>query len=194
VSGECLPFFRDKLMKRSLYVGLMSLVALAAIVLSRPAFVFSQQKPSQSVDTTPTGLKVGGAVVTPLDLSAADLKSLPRKTMKTVNPHSQKDESYEGVALRELLHRAGTPEGENLRGAAMATYVIAEGADGYRVVFSLAELDPGIVDSEVMVADTLDGAPLDGKHGPFQLVVPHDKRAARWVRMLNAITVAQPGK
>jgi len=183
-----------KPMKRSFSVGLMLLVALAELVLSRPAFVFSQQKPSQSADITSSGLKVGGAVVTPLDLSAADLKSLPRKTMKTVNPHSQKDESYEGVALRELLHRAGTPEGENLRGAAMATYVIAEGADGYRVVFSLAELDPGILDSEVMVADTLDGAPLDAKHGPFQLVVPRDKRAARWVRMLKAITVAQPGK
>jgi len=186
--------FQVKPMKRSFSVGLMLLGAFAALVLSNPAFVFSQQKPSQSADTSSASLKIGGAVVTPLDLSAADLKSLPRKTMKTVNPHSQKDESYEGVALRELLHRAGTPEGENLRGAAMTTYVVAEGADGYRVVFSLAELDPAILDSEVIVADTLDGAPLDAKHGPFQLVAPHDKRAARWVRMLKAITVAQAGK
>jgi len=37
---------------------------------------------------------------------------------------------------------------------------VAEGADGYRVVFSLAELDSGIADSEVLVADTMDGAPL----------------------------------
>jgi len=50
------------------------------------------------------------------------------------------------------------------------------------------------LDSEVIVADSLDGAPLDAKHGPFQLVAPHDKRAARWVRMLKAITVAQAGK
>jgi hypothetical protein len=38
--------------------------------------------------------------------------------------------------------------------------VLAEAADGYRVVFSLPELDSGIVESEVIVADTLDGAPL----------------------------------
>ena len=178
-------------MKRSFSVGLVLLVASASFVLFSPAFISSQQKPSQSGGAS---LQVGGAVVTPLDLSAADLKSLPRKTIKAANPHSQKEESYEGVALRELLHRAGTPEGENLRGAAMTTYVVAEGADGYRVVFSLAELDPGILDSEVIVADSQDGAPLDAKHGPFQLVAPHDKRAARWVRMLRAITVAQAGK
>lgn len=98
------------------------------------------------------------------------------------------------MAIHDLLHRAGVPEGENFRGAAMTLYVVAEGADGYRVVFSLAELDPGTSDSEVIVADTMNGAPLDAKHGPFQLVVPHDKRAARWVRMLKSLSVGQPGK
>jgi hypothetical protein len=73
----------------------------------------------------------------------------------------------------------------------MASYVLAEAADGYRVVFSLAELDSGILDSEVMVADTMDGAPLGEKQGPFRLVAPHEKRSARWVRMLKSITVAR---
>src|SRR5262249_362561 len=127
-------------------------------------------------------------------LSADDLKKMPRKTVKTVNPHSQKAETYEGVALQEILQRAGIPAGENLRGAAMTSYVVAEASDGYRVVFSLAELDPGMGDAEVLVADKLDGAALDAKHGPLQLVAPHDKRAARWVRMLKGLTVTQPGK
>jgi hypothetical protein len=139
-------------------------------------------------------LKIGGSVTTPLDLSADDLKRLPRQNLRVVDPHTQKTESYEGVAIHDLLHRAGVPEGENFRGAAMTTYLVAEGTDGYRVVFSLAELDPETSDSEVMVADTMDGAPLDAKHGPFQLVAPHDKRAARWVRMLKALTVGQTGK
>jgi DMSO/TMAO reductase YedYZ molybdopterin-dependent catalytic subunit len=139
-------------------------------------------------------LKIYGGVKTELELSAGDLKQYPRKSLKTVNPHSQKEESYEGVAVQELLHRAGVPEGENLRGAAMTTYVVAEASDGYRVVFSVGELDAGIGDSGAIVADTLDGAPLDNKRGPFQLVVPHDKRAARWVRMLTALKVADAGK
>ena len=74
----------------------------------------------------------------------------------------------------------------------MTTYVIAEAEDGYKVVFALAELDSGITNSEILVADTVDGAPIDAKRGPFRLVVPHDKRPARWVRMLRSITVSAP--
>jgi len=33
------------------------------------------------------------------------------------------------------------------------------------VVFSLAELDTGITDSAVIIADTMDGAPLGDKFG-----------------------------
>jgi len=64
--------------------------------------------------------------------------------------------------------------------------------DAYRVVFSLSELYSVIVDSEVIVADTMDGASLAAKQGPFRLVAPHEKRPARWVRMLKSITVVRP--
>jgi hypothetical protein len=116
---------------------------------------------------------------------------MPRKTVSVVNPHDKKTETYEGVLLEELLNRAGVAQGEKLRGALMATYVLAEAEDGYRVVFSLAELDSGILESDIIVADTLDGGPLAVKQGPFRLVAPHEKRPARWVRMLNSITVVR---
>lgn len=106
-----------------------------------------------------------------------------------VNPHNTKTEVYEGVLLEELLRRAGVPQHEQLRGPSVATYVVAEAEDGYRVVFSLAELDSGILDSEAIVADTMDGAALAAKEGPFKIVAPHEKRPAPWVRMLKSITV-----
>ena len=81
------------------------------------------------------------------------------------------------------------PQGENLRGKSLATYVVAEAEDGYRVVFSLAELDSGITDSDLIVADTMDGNPLGEKVGPLRIVAPHEKRPARWVRMLKSLTV-----
>jgi DMSO/TMAO reductase YedYZ molybdopterin-dependent catalytic subunit len=137
-------------------------------------------------------LKIGGAVSTPLTLTVADLKSMPRTTLHVTNPHESKSESYEGVLLGELLRRAGVPQGDQLRGKLMTTYVIAEAEDGYKVVFSLAELDSGIANSEVLVADTVAGAPIDPNRGPFRLVAPHDKRPARWVRMLKSITVSAP--
>ena len=136
-------------------------------------------------------LRIGGEVSTPLVLTAADLKKMPRKTLSVVNPHDNKTETYEGVLLEELLKKAGVAQGEKLRGALMATYVVAKAEDGYRVVFSLAELDSGILESDIIVADTMNGESLAPKQGPFRLVAPHEKRPARWVRMLKSITVVR---
>lgn len=144
--------------------------------------------------TTPASaaeLRIGGEVPTPLVLTVADLKRMPRKTLSVLNPHDQKTEVYEGVLLEDLLKRAGVAQGEKMRGALMATYVLAEVEDGYRVVFSLAELDSGILDSDIIVADTMNGEALAAKQGPFRLVAPHEKRPARWARMLKSITVVR---
>jgi DMSO/TMAO reductase YedYZ molybdopterin-dependent catalytic subunit len=134
-------------------------------------------------------LRVAGNVATPLSLSATDLKALPRKTLKVLNHHENKEETYEGVAVQDLLRTAGVLQNEKLRGSAMATYVLAEAADGYSVLYSLAELDCDFQDSEVIVADTMNGSPLGEKQGPFKMVAPHDKRPARWIRMLKSLTV-----
>jgi DMSO/TMAO reductase YedYZ molybdopterin-dependent catalytic subunit len=139
--------------------------------------------------TTTAELQIGGAVANPLVLTIADLKKMPRKVLSVVNPHDKKTETYEGVLLEEILQRAGIAHGELLRGTAMATYVLAEAEDGYRMVFSLAELDSGILESEIIVADTMDGAPLGATQGPFRILAPHEKRPARWIRMLKSITV-----
>ncbi len=166
------------------------LCLLAAAALAR---FFAADSPACAQTTAPSSaeLNVSGTVSTPLTLTVADLKAMPRKTLTVVNPHDKKTEKYEGVAVEEILRKAGVPQGEALRGPAMTTYVLAEAADGYRVVFSLAELDSGIVDSGVIVADTMDGAPLGDKLGPLRLVAPHEKRPARWVRMLRSITVVR---
>jgi hypothetical protein len=148
------------------------------------------QQPVAPTQNNATGeLRISGDVATPLTLSASNLKNMPRQTLKVVNPHEKKEENYEGVAVQELLRRAGVPQNGKLRGPAMAVYVVAEASDGYRVVYSLAELDSDFQDSEVIVADTLNGLPLGEKQGPFKMVAPHDKRPARWVRMLKSLTV-----
>jgi DMSO/TMAO reductase YedYZ molybdopterin-dependent catalytic subunit len=139
-------------------------------------------------------LEVKGDVEKPLSLSGDDLRHMPRTTLRVTNPHEGKGEVYEGVRLEELLKRAGAPQGSKLRGPAMAAYVEADAADGYRVIFSIAELDSDFQDSEIIVADTMDGAALPDKVGPLRLVVPHDRRPARWIRMLQSITVVRVAK
>ena len=161
---------------------------VAFLVVAAMISPFVNSALSQAAPAT-VQLKIGGAVATPLSLTAADLKSMPRKAIRVTNPHTNKTEAYEGVLLEEIFRKAGVPRGDELRGPLMATYVVAEGEDGYRVIFSLAELDSGFLDSEILVAHTMDGAAIGANLGPFRLVAPHEKRPARWVRMLKSITV-----
>jgi hypothetical protein len=85
-----------------------------------------------------------------------------------------------------LLARLDAPLGEKLRGKALAMYVVAEGTDKYRAVYSLAEIDPAFHTGTVIVADREDGQPI-AKDGPFKLVNTEDNRPARWVRNLASI-------
>jgi len=172
-------------------IGLLSLLcSLCAI----PAVPQVQTAAPGKVVTGADHLSIGGDVPKPFVLSLDDLRKLPHKTIQVMNAHEKKQETYEGVPLADLLKQAGAPQGEAIRGALMMTYVIAQGSDGYRAFFSLAELDSSFEDSEVLVADRLDGAPMTGDVGPLRLVVPNDKRPARWVRMLESITVGSVPK
>src|SRR5262249_15179864 len=134
-------------------------------------------------------LVVGGDVTQTLTIQPAELKSMPRTTV-TVSEQGR-DIVYEGGLVGELLKRAGAPVGHELSGKAVATYVRASAKDGYQVVFSLAELDPGFTSNDIIVADTIDGKPLFDYQGPLRIVAPHDKRGARSIRMLEKIEVVR---
>jgi DMSO/TMAO reductase YedYZ molybdopterin-dependent catalytic subunit len=137
-------------------------------------------------------IQVTGDVKQPLTLTMEDLAKMPRATVRTSN--NGLETVYEGVWLHEILKRAGMPMGGELRGKALASYLLASAKDGYQVVFSVAEVDPAFTDSEMLLADKADGKPLVGSQGPFRLVVPKDKPGARSVRMLNKIEVFQVRK
>jgi len=167
------------------------MTTLVVLLISGGAVPSAVRGSRQAAKTGTSEFTVGGAVTAPLTISAADLKKTARTTLHVTNPHNHQEETYEGVPLAVLLQQAGVPHGEQIRGPWMAACVVAEAADGYRVVFSLAELDSGFLDSDVHVADTMNGAPLAATEGPFKLVAPHEKRPARWIRMLKSITVVQ---
>jgi DMSO/TMAO reductase YedYZ molybdopterin-dependent catalytic subunit len=139
-------------------------------------------------------LAIVGQVDTPQTFTMAAFHALPHTSLDVLDVHNGKTEHYQGVPLLTLLEKAGAPVGAKLKGGTMPTVVIAEAPDGYRVAFALAELDAGLGDTPVLVADTMEGAPLDADHGPFRLVVPHDKRPARWIRGLTTVRVIVPAK
>src|SRR6202049_3840552 len=142
----------------------------AAILFLLGFSAWAQQAAPPKPASGPSDFKITGTVTTPLDLTVANLRGMPRKTLRVDNTHSKKTEVYEGVLVEDLLQKAGVPQGEQLRGPAMATYVLVEAADNYRVLFSLAEFNSGFQDSEIILADTMDGAPIPGALGPFRLV------------------------
>ena len=128
-------------------------------------------------DNTPV-VKVSGEVSTPLSLSAADLSKMSRTTA-TLHDRDGKAHTYTGAPIREILSRAGVTTGSQLRGENLSKYLLVKCADGYEVLFSLAELDSSFTDRVIILSDTLDGGPLPTGKGPFRLVVPGEKKPAR---------------
>jgi hypothetical protein len=122
-------------------------------------------------------------------LSAADLYKLPQQTVSTAD-HNVAVAS-QGVLLTDVLERVTRPVGEAFRKTVASYYVVAEAADGYKAVFSWAEIDPSFSDPAIYIVTKRDGKPLVNDRGPFELIVPGEKRASRWVHQLTALKILQ---
>jgi hypothetical protein len=55
----------------------------------------------------------------------------------------------------------------------------------------MRSIDPTIADSGIIIADKREGQPLAANEGPLRIIVPHDKRPARSLKMLQEIDVVQ---
>ncbi len=137
-----------------------------------------------------TSLSVAGAQGQ-LSFSPEALKALHHVPLTVTDGHSHAKQTYSGVPLIELMEKVGAPVPEAVKGKALTEYVVATGSDGYKAVLSLAETEPGFHPGTVIVADTLDGKPLDAKGGPFKLVVEEDEKPARWVHNLVKLELKQ---
>jgi hypothetical protein len=146
-----------------------------------------QPAPVPAASTKDASLRLLAPQHEAVALALTDLKALSHITVTIHNSHSNADETYAGVRLSDLLAKVGAPLGGNLRGKALAHYIVASGSDGYQTVLALAEVDPEFHPGEVLVADAMDGKPLDARSGPFKLVVTEDKHPARSVRNLVQI-------
>lgn len=135
-------------------------------------------------------LQIIGKVGRPLTLSDADLAALPQRSLTVTDEHGTRV-TYEGVPVAELLHRAGARLGKQLRGPQLALYVLVSAVDGYRAVFALPEFDPAFTDRVIVLADRRGGHKMISPEGPFRVVVPDEKRHARWVREVTSIEVKQ---
>jgi len=161
-----------KFSKRSIVISFLLLLSIA----------FSLQ--AQNTST----LSISGEVTTPLELKLADLASF-RQISHTVKDRDGKEHEFSGVALIEILEKAGVTTGSKLRGENLAKYVLISASDSYEVLYALAEIDPEFTDQVILLATKKDGRPLANGEGPFRIITPNDKKPARWIREVRSIKV-----
>jgi DMSO/TMAO reductase YedYZ molybdopterin-dependent catalytic subunit len=132
------------------------------------------------VDLANWNFRVWGEVEQPFSLNWDEFRTLPRKKVRTdihcVTRWSRLDAEFEGVPIGAILERA--------RLKPTARFVLAHAEQGYTANLPLTVLD----DSDVLLADTADGAPLTPEHGyPLRLVVPkrYFWKSAKWIRGLE---------
>lgn len=121
-------------------------------------------------------------------LARSDIEALPH--VKVTIDLSGTSATFEGASLKSVLERGGVGFGD-MKGKQLASCVLVSAADGYRVVIALPELDPAFGDKQFILAFLKDGKPLDAKEGPYRIVIPNEKRMARWVRQVTELKIAE---
>ncbi len=132
-----------------------------------PRFGTHFHHPPPPVPAEPT-LDVGGAVTEPLTLPLRELRTLPRREVVAdfhcVAGWSATGLRWEGVSFAGFHREVLAP-----RATGTVTHVKFVGADGH---WSVALLED-VLGDDVLLAEHLDGRPLDGDHGaPLRLVSP----------------------
>ena len=169
---------------------------LVLALIATPSFALAQDpgnKPEMmemhsskpKVASTSFTIKLGDNSIT---LSPPEFAALPHETVAVTNGHTKASETYTGVTIATLLDKLGLPFTKTNEHTLLKTILIAEGTDGYKVILSTYETLAPIRGKSAIVADTLDGAPLD-KDGAFKLVIPGDTRPQRWVQNLKSLTI-----
>jgi hypothetical protein len=159
-------------------------MAAALLALGATPAALRAQVPGGAPDSTK--IQVLRDSVASVYLWSDALAKLPRVEVKAAE-HGRTG-TFRGVRLSDVLRLAGVPV-DSVRGPRASLYVLVSAADGYRALFSLAELAPGLGGREVLLADQRDGRPLAADEGPFRLVVPNDGRPTRWARRVTTLSI-----
>jgi DMSO/TMAO reductase YedYZ molybdopterin-dependent catalytic subunit len=134
-----------------------------------PRFGTHLHRPPPAVPPDPA-ITISGAVADSLDFPLTELAALPRREL-TADFHcvagwSATNLCWEGVAFATFYRNIIEP----LRPDASVTHIVFGGRDGYR---SIVAIDDALAD-DVLIAEHLDGRPLDADHGaPVRLVSPN---------------------
>jgi len=139
------------------------------LIAGFPRFGEHLARPAPAVPVDPV-IEICGAVTEAFDVPLARLASLPRRELRAdfhcVAGWSATDLRWEGVSFANFYRCTIAPA---LPPGTAITHVVFRGLDGYRSVLSIEDA----LGDGVLIAEHLDGRPLDGDHGaPARLVSP----------------------
>ena len=170
-----------------------------------PRFGRRTDEPPPAVTTQPV-VAFGGLLATPTEMTVQSLVDLGRRNV-TADFHcvagwSVRGRHWEGVSFADVYERVIAP---TVTPGTSISHVTVTGLDGEHFVAELADL----LADDVLLADRLDGEPLDGDHGaPLRLVSPaqygyanikhvcaidvHDTRPSRREPLLDRLLQSHP--
>jgi DMSO/TMAO reductase YedYZ molybdopterin-dependent catalytic subunit len=166
----------------------LAVVLLLAALQASPAFAQTPGAPA---------LTVKGNVEREVALSIDELKRLPMQRIEDVRVVREQGATtgaletarrYAGCLLRDVLDRARLVEKNRMD--LRKSVVILTASDGYRAVFSWAELYLTPIGDGVLIVYERDGAALADSEGPLALVSLKDTRPGpRHVKWLRSVEV-----
>ncbi|MDN5913969.1 MAG: molybdopterin-dependent oxidoreductase [Pseudonocardia sp.] len=134
-----------------------------------PRFGSHLSRPAPAVPADPI-IEMRGAMAEVVDLPLATLSTLPRREVATdfhcVAGWSSTNLRWEGVSFATVYRAVIEPA---LRPGTSVTHVVCRGLDGWESVMTIEDA----LADDVLIAENLNGYPLDGDHGaPARLVSP----------------------
>jgi DMSO/TMAO reductase YedYZ molybdopterin-dependent catalytic subunit len=134
-----------------------------------PRFGSHLSRPAPAIPADPV-IEMRGAVTEEFDLPLAMLSTLPRREVAAdfhcVAGWSATDLRWEGVSFETVYRAVIEPA---LRPGTSVTHVACRGLDGWESVMTIEDA----LADDVLIAENLDGHPLEGDHGaPARLVSP----------------------
>lgn len=105
--------------------------------------------------------------------------------------HDEKVHRYTGVALADVLAKAGIGLGDSVKKKIITSYIIVTAADNYKAIYTLPEIDPVFANRTIILANKVDKKPLPEGYAPYQIIVPGEKKHARWMRQVTSIQLVR---
>jgi hypothetical protein len=131
---------------------------------------------------------ISGDGITPINITKAMFADM-KQVVVMAKAHDEKVHRYSGVTIADLLIKAGIMLGDSAKSKTINSYIIVTAADNYKAIYTIPEIDPLFATRSIILSNRADKRPLATEDGPFQIVVPGEKKHARWVRQVTGIQV-----